>query len=244
MSGWLRGGLVLAGLGGILLVEAEAGVGAKKGFVDKVYTSPSREKSKYVVFVPQDYKGDREIPLILFLHGAGERGSDGEKQLKGALASAIKKAKTFPSLVVFPQALKTWQADSNDGKNALGILAEVRKEYKVDPKRIYLTGLSMGGYGTWSLAAKHPEMWAAIVPICGGGDPKKAATIKDIPCWCFHGDKDKAVAVTKSRAMIKALEAAGGAPKYTEYPGVGHNSWDQAYATPELYTWLFKQQRK
>jgi predicted peptidase len=246
MIGWLRGGLVLTGLVVFFLAEAEAGVKTKQGFLDKVYTAPSGEKSKYVVFAPHDYNGDKEYPLILFLHGSGETGTDGEKQVQVGLGPAIKKQeKTFPCLAVFPQSHeRTWQADSNDAKNALGILAEVRKDYKVDPKRIYLTGLSMGGYGTWSLAVKHPEQWAAIVPICGGGDPSKAAAIKDIPCWIFHCDADNVVPVRQSRDMKEALEKAGGAPKYDEYAGVGHNSWDRAYATPELYTWLFKQERK
>jgi predicted peptidase len=102
----------------------------------------------------------------------------------------------------------------------------------------------MGGFGTWSIAAKYPERWAAMVPICGGGNPSKAELIKDIPCWCFHGDKDSAVPVEKSREMIKALKAAGGNPNYTEYPGVGHNSWDKAYGTAELYEWMLKQHLK
>src|SRR5206468_3124323 len=112
------------------------------------------------------------------------------------------------------------------------------KEYKVDPKRVYLTGLSMGGYGTWSLATAYPDRWAAIVPVCGAGNPEKAYRLKHVPCWCFHGDDDKAVPVRRSRDMILALKLAGGQPRYDEYAGVGHNSWDQAYGTPELYDWL------
>jgi predicted peptidase len=135
-------------------------------------------------------------------------------------------------------------ADSPDAQRALSILAEVQKSYKVDPKRIYLTGLSMGGFGTWSLATKYPDRWAAIVPICGRGDPKQAEKIKDLPCWCFHGDADPVVKVEGSRAMIKALKAAGGKPKYDEYPGVGHNSWDRAYGNEELYKWFLAQKLK
>src|SRR5207244_10261474 len=136
-----------------------------------------------------------------------------------------------------------WRADGPDAQRALAMLEEVQKHYKIDAKRLYLTGLSMGGYGTWSLAEKYPERWAAIVPICGGGDPVQATSIKDIPCWCFHGDADPRVPVERSREMIEALKAAGGHPKYTEYPGVAHNSWEKAYATPELYKWLLKQHR-
>jgi predicted peptidase len=213
---------------------------SKVGFLDRTH-----DKAKYVLFVPHDYKGDKEYPLILFLHGAGERGSDGQKQAKVGLGPAVRKQeKTFPFFAVFPQAQRGWGADSADAKRALAILAEVQKEYKIDAKRVYLTGLSMGGYGTWSLAAKYPERWAAIVPVCGGGDPATAKAIKDIPCWCFHGDADKAVPVGRSRKMIEALKEAGAKPRYDEYKGVGHNSWDRAYGTKELYEWLLMQKKK
>jgi predicted peptidase len=221
--------------------ESESGT----GFLSKLYKGPEGE-GKYVVYVPKSYKGDKEFPLILFLHGSGETGTDGEKQAKVGLGPAIKKEeKSFPFIAIFPQSQKrNWGADSEDGKRALAILAEVQKEYKTDTKCVYLTGLSMGGFGTWSMALKYPEKWAAIVPICGGGDPKQAAKIKDIPCWCFHGDADKAVNVEQSQKMIAALKEAGGMPKYTEYPGVPHNSWDKAYATKELYEWLLMQKLK
>ncbi len=146
-----------------------------------------------MLFIPHSYQGDKEYPLILFLHGAGERGTDGEKQVKQGIGNAIKfkgKEKTFPFIVILPQAVKGWQAEGDDAKRALAILDEVQKTYKVDGKRIYLTGLSMGGFGTWSLATALPDKWAAIAPICGGGNPKMAEKIKHIPCWCFHGDKD------------------------------------------------------
>jgi predicted peptidase len=217
----------------------------KTGFIEKTLAGTGEER-KYVVFIPHDYKGDKAYPTILFLHGAGETGKDNKAQVKVGLASAVRKnEKTFPFIVVFPQSHnRTWSATSADGKAAMAALAEVQKDYKVDPSRIYLTGLSMGGFGTWSHAAAFPEKWAAIAPICGGGDVKTAAKIKDIPCWCFHGDKDSAVKVELSRNMIEALKKAGGDPKYTEYPGVNHNSWDRAYATQELYDWMLQQKRK
>jgi predicted peptidase len=218
---------------------------SRRGFISKTYKGDKGE-SKYAVFVPLDYTDAKEYPLILFLHGSGETGSDGRLQAAVGLGPAIKqREQNFPFLAVFPQSQKrTWKADSADATRALAILEEVRKTYQVDPQRIYLTGLSMGGYGTWSLAAKYPERWAAIVPVCGGGDPKAAATIKDLPCWCFHGEEDGAVKVKRSREMIEALKAAGGAPRYSEFPYVGHDSWLPAYATAELYTWLLKQTRK
>jgi predicted peptidase len=216
----------------------------KTGFLDRTFTDADGKEAKYVLYVPDDYKGDKPYPLILFLHGAGETGTDGKKQATVGLGPAVKKMDKFPAIVVFPQSQdRTWDADSKDGKRALANLEAVQKEYKVDDKRIYLTGLSMGGFGTWSFAVKYPDRWAAIVPICGGGDPSKAEAIKDIPCWCFHGDADKAVSVEKSRKMIDALKAAGGKPNYDEYPDVGHNSWDKAYGTKELFDWLFKQHK-
>jgi predicted peptidase len=215
------------------------------GFHNKVYKDGDQE-AKYVVFIPHDYKGDEALPCILFLHGSGETGTDGLKQATQGLGNAIRKQeKAFPYIAVFPQSQnRTWRADSPDAERALAILGEVQKQYKVDPRRIYLTGLSMGGMGTWSVATRYPDRWAAIVPICGRGDPTQAAKIKDIPCWCFHGDADKAVPVTGSRDMIAAIKDAGGSPKYTEYPGVGHNSWDMAYATKEMWTWLAQQRLK
>jgi predicted peptidase len=238
--------LAASGLIVLCLAQARGADKGERGFLDRVFKDASGAEARYILFIPHDYKGDRPYPLILFLHGAGETGTDGKKQAAVGLGPAIRKQeKSFPFIAVFPQSQKrTWQADSDDGRRALAILDLVQKEYKVDAKRVYLTGLSMGGYGTWSLAARHPERWAAIAPICGGGDPKQAVKIKHIPCWCFHGDADKAVPVTRSREMIEALKAAGGQPKYDEYPGVSHNSWDRAYGTKELYEWLLKQQLK
>lgn len=219
-----------------------------KGFLNRVHKDSDGNEAKYMLFVPHFYSNEAKnpYPVILFLHGSEQSGTDGKKQVILGLAGAIKnRESTFPFFVIFPQSQKrTWQADSGDAKRALDILGEVEMEYKIDRKRVYLTGLSMGGIGTWNLAIAHPEKWAAIVPICGRGDASKAEAIKDLPCWCFHGDADWNVPVEGSREMIDAMIKAGGKPKYTEYPGVGHNSWDRAYRTPELYTWLLTQHKK
>jgi predicted peptidase len=233
---------------GLVVVPAAAGEKSDHGFLPRVFKANDGD-AKYVLFVPHAYKGDKEYPLILFLHGAGERGDDGERPVQQGIGNAIKfkgGESKFPFFVIFPQcrAKGTWKADGADAQRALGILDEVAKTYKIDRKRIYLTGLSLGGYGTWSLAAAYPERWAAIAPVCGGGDPKMADKIKHIPCWCFHGDGDKAVPVQRSRDMIDALKKAGGEPRYSEFPYVGHNSWDPAYVTGELYPWLLKQSLK
>jgi predicted peptidase len=238
---------ILASLGALLVsVSSTCADDAKKtGFVEKVHKDSAGEH-KYVVFIPHEYMGDKEFPVILFLHGSGETKGGSKMPVEVGIGPAIKKReKAFPFIAVIPQAEKRpWSAGSYDGNLAIAILDEVCKEYKTDKNRIYLTGLSMGGMGTWSHAMKTPDRWAAIVPICGRGDVKSADKIKDLPCWCFHGDADAAVNVSGSRDMIAAIKKAGGNPKYTEYPGVGHNSWDMAYGTDEVYEWLLKQSRK
>ena len=225
----------------------QAGDG-KTGFLPRVHKGADGD-SKYYLFVPHSYTGDKEYPLILFLHGAGERGDDGEAPVKQGIGNAIKfkgGEQKFQFFVIFPQCRAgkehNWRAGGSDAAGALAILDEVQKTYKIDSKRVYLTGLSMGGFGTWSLAAAYPDRWAAIAPICGGGDPGTAEKIKHIPCWCFCGDQDKLV--VGCRTMVKALQAAGGNPRYSEFPFVGHNSWDSAYVTPELYAWLLSHKLK
>jgi predicted peptidase len=220
------------------------------GFHERTIKDADGKEAKYMIFVPDGYKadGDKEWPIILFLHGSGETGNDGKKQAGTGLGPAIRNQEKsgihFRFFAVFPQSQdRTWGASSKDGERAVAILEEVEKEYKIDAKRQYLTGLSMGGFGTWSFAAKYPDRWAAIVPICGGGNPASAEKFKDIPCWCFHGEADPTVNIEKDREMVKALKEAGGKPKFTTYPGVGHNSWEKAYATPELYHWLLEQHK-
>jgi predicted peptidase len=118
------------------------------------------------------------------------------------------------------------------------------EESSIDPKRIYITGLSMGGYGTWDAIYRRPNLFAAAAPICGGGDPTTVSAYSTLPIWCFHGDQDEAVPVEYSRKMIESLKEVGAEPKYTEYAGVGHDSWTQTYAADEFFEWLFAQRRK
>lgn len=226
------------------------------GFLDRTL-SLHGATYKYQVFVPDNWSSNQKWPIILFLHGAGERGTDGLIQTEVGIATAIRKDRSrFPALVVMPQCLKDHDWDKPDMEElALAALAAASKEFKGDPKRTYLTGLSKGGYGSWALAAAYPHKFAAVVPICGGilhPDESRKQPDSDrtpyleaakkigtkLPIWVFHGDADPTVPVAESRLMVEALKADGADVHYTEYPGVGHNSWDKAYAEPELMTWL------
>ncbi|MBN1347398.1 MAG: prolyl oligopeptidase family serine peptidase [Phycisphaerae bacterium] len=227
--------------------EAHAKTMSKTGFIEKSVALADGTTRKYVVFIPHGYTPKKKWPCILFLHGAGERGEDNEAQVRVGIAAAIRRQETdFGFIVILPQCPEEpgWWTGESEKAYALAALTKTRRGYSVDSKRIYLTGLSMGGYGTWTMALEHPKLWAAIVPICGKGDPEQAGKIANLPCWCFHGDQDDAVTVQHSRDMIEALKQAGGSPRYTEYKGVGHNSWDRAYDTEELYTWMLDQQAK
>lgn len=235
-----------ASLAVLVLATAVSAAEPKTGFIKKNFTNADGTTSPYVVFVPHNLDSSKPAPVILFLHGSGETKGGKKEPVEVGIGPAIKKReKSFPFIVVIPQSEKrTWRAESDDAKRALAMLDATVKEYKADLNRVYLTGLSMGGFGSWSLAVAEPQRWAAIVPVCGAGDPTAAGKIKDLPCWAFHGDKDTAVKVEGSRSMIDAIKKAGGTPKYTEYPGVGHNSWDNAYGTDELYSWLLEQKKK
>jgi predicted peptidase len=195
----------------------------------------------YWLYLPEKYgeSKDQRWPLLLFLHGAGERGDDLELVKKhGPPKLADKQA--FPFVVVSPQCAKEkrWNAE------ALGkLLDEVVAKHRVDKDRVYVTGLSMGGAGTWRLAAAYPDRFAAIMPICGGGDPKTAERIKHIPTWVFHGAKDQAVKLQRSEEMVDALKAAGGKPEFTVYPDANHDSWTETYNNPKVYDWLLKHKR-
>lgn len=213
------------------------------GFVQRIYEDSEEIEWKYTLFVPAEYKGDRLYPLLVYLHGYGSRGIDGSKPTTDGPGPFIKERENmFDMLLLFPQSeTGSWEADSADAQRTMAILAEVVREYAVDQQRIYLTGTSAGGFGVWSLAARYPHKWAAIVPICGGGDPDSAEIIKHIPSWCFHGARDTVIDVEQSRRMISALRDTGANPHYTEYPDAGHGCWRRAYTTPELWNWLRRQ---
>lgn len=196
----------------------------------------------YVVYVPQVYDPATPIPGILFLHGRGEEGTDGEAQAMVGLGPAIRRApERWPCVVVFPQKPRDadgWHAYED---LALATLDATREEWSIDPSRIYLTGVSLGGFGSWMLAPRHRDLFAAIAPVCGGGDPADARALASLPIWAFHGDADPVVPLRHSERMVAAVREAGGAPRFTVYPGVGHNSWDRAYGEEQLPEWLLGQ---
>lgn len=197
---------------------------------------------KYWLFLPKDYgKQDARWPLILFLHGAGERGDDLEKVKVHGLPKIVEEQRGFPFIVVSPQCPEDeWW--SSDLLNAL--LDEVIASYAVDEDRVYVTGLSMGGFGTWSLAIDRPERLAAVAPICGGGIPLLAGRMKSVPAWVFHGALDEVVPLQRSEQMVNALREAGGEVKFTVYAQAGHDAWTETYANPELYAWFLEHRRQ
>ncbi len=196
---------------------------------------------KYLFYLPDEYSAQTPVPLVLFLHGAGERGSDLELVKKHGPPELIARGKSFPFIVISPQCPvgRWWDPES---LNAL--LDEIVRDYAVDNNRIYVTGLSMGGFGTWSLAVTHPERFAALAPICGWGEPFGAFRLKDLPIWAFHGAKDPIVPLAKGKEMVEAVKRAGGNARFTIYPDAEHDSWTETYNNPELYNWLLQQTKE
>ena len=226
----------------------------------EVYKDASGAELNYRLYLPDGIDNVKKCPLLLFLHGAGERGSDNKKQLKHCIKDVVSYSqnKKEPIIVVVPQCPENmkwvdvdWSAGSNAMPESPSVSMKMTKEvveglvkkHKVDKNRIYIAGLSMGGYGTWDAIQRWPDYFAAALPLCGGGDDKMADRIRNVPIWAFHGDKDTAVKVERSRAMIDAIKKNGGNPKYTEYPGVGHDCWTATFKNPEVLGWLFAQKK-
>ena len=200
---------------------------------------------KYLLFLPEGYgrKKQQQWPMILFLHGAGESGDDLEKVKLHGLSEVVERRKDFPFIVVSPLCPtgRWWPAKT---ETLINLLDDIVSRYDVDTERIYLTGLSMGGFGTWTLACEHPKRFAAIAPICGGYEPFMAGKLKDTPVWAFHGAKDKIVLLKRSEEMVDAVNARGGNAKLTVYPDAGHNSWTVAYNNDRLYDWFLEHRKK
>lgn len=228
-------------------------------YVAKTYQAADGASLPYRLLSPAKTEG--KVPLVIFLHGAGERGTDNQAQLKHGASIFLKPEvrEKFPSYVMAPQCPEnqkwvdwdwskpfTQQPAQPSGPMKLllqALDAFLAEHPDVDTDRIYVTGLSMGGFGTWDLATRFPERFAAIAPVCGGGDPEKAAAIAKLPVWTFHGAADQVVTVELTRKMVAALQKADGVPLYSEYPAIGHDSWSTAYAEPRLLDWMFAQRR-
>jgi len=197
----------------------------------------------YLLALPQGYgEKDQKWPLMLFLHGAGERGSNLELVKKHGPAKLIEQGKDMPFVVVSPQC-PTGQWWLERIETLIALLDEVQSKYAVDPDRVYLTGLSMGGFGTWGLACAHPERFAAVAPICGGGQRYRADRLRNVPVWAFHGAKDPVVPLAESQTMVDAVNRTGGQAKLTVYPEAQHDSWTATYDNAELYDWLLSYKR-
>jgi predicted peptidase len=253
-----------------LAPPAAAAPRVETGFLDREIILGSI-RYRYQVYVPVNYVRGKPLPVILFLHGVGEGGEDGLLPTQVGLGSAIRQARQrFPFIVVFPQARRDQLWAGEMATLALKTLDQVVKEFNGDPQRLYVTGISMGGHGTWYVAAKAPGKFAAIVPICGfvnvkqpdlpaerktfalkdnpfakSPDPYVAAAsqISKVPTWIFHGDADPVISPDESRRMFQTLKASGFDVKYTEYDGVAHDAWDRAYAEPDLVPWLLSHRR-
>lgn len=197
----------------------------------------------YLLYLPEEYDARRAWPLLLYLHGSGERGTDLELVKRHGPPKLIAEGQPFPFIVVSPQCAKFegWMTKLH----VLGLLLdEIESTYAIDTARLYVTGNSMGGYGTWGLAIVYPQRFAAIAPICGGGDPSAVCEIKDVPVWTFHGAKDTVIPVEHSEQMVEHLKACGGNVQFTIYPDGEHDAWTRTYANPQLYTWLLAQNKE
>jgi predicted peptidase len=195
----------------------------------------------YLLYLPKDYATQEAWPLLLFLHGAGERGDDLELVKKHGPPKRIAAGTHFPFIVVSPQCPRGrwWEP-----QELLALLDEVGRKYKVDADRVYVSGLSMGGFGTWRLASVAPERFAAIAPICGGGEKSWARQIVQLPVWAFHGARDTVVPVQRSQEMVDELQRLGGNVRLTVYAEAGHDSWTETYNNPDFYQWLLEQRRR
>lgn len=232
------------------------------GFLNRTVTV-SGEAHRYQVFVPAEYEPTRRWPIILFLHGSGERGEDGLAPTEVGLGSALRRhAEWYPAIVVFPQAPSDVHWTGPGSEVALKALEQTEHEFNTDPERVYLTGLSMGGSGAWHLAYRDPGRYAALLVICARIEPSVQVTeqivpfedgplytalagrLKSMPIWVFHGDADDVIPVEQARQISAALKALNAPVRYTELAGVGHNAWDAAYGSMEVAAWLLSQQRR
>lgn len=232
-------------------VMAQDGAAAPGAQVARQYVGVVTKTNRldYLLYLPKDYAAGagKSWPLVLFLHGAGERGTELQKVAVHGPPKLVKEGKEFPFILASPQCPEgqVW-----DDSALIGLLDEIQSKYAVDGRRVYVTGLSMGGYGTWQLAQRHPQRFAAVAPICGGGDrirallPSQVESLKTLGVWAFHGAKDSVVPLSESERMVEAFKRAGVKDiQLTVYPEANHDSWTETYANPQLYEWLLQHRR-
>ena len=228
----------------------------------KIFKNKGGDTMPYRLLKPDNYDPKKKYPLVLCFHGAGGRGTDNKSRGTQAfnVLSQTENREKFPAFLLTPQCPKNkkwvnivWKDGSysfdkvkisKELELVLEILDSIRKEYSIDDSRLYVTGQSMGGYGTWDIILRNPDLFAAAIPVCGAGDPNQAKKVTKMAIWVFHGDKDPIVPTKGSQDMVKALKAAGNDVKYNEYKDVGHGSWQPAWKEKDLIPWLFKQQKK
>jgi poly(3-hydroxybutyrate) depolymerase len=221
-----------------------AGAPAGTGFTIKTVQNQGRNR-KYALFIPHGYTPGQKWPAIVFLHGVGEGGTGAQHNLTVGLAPIVaQKAAQFQFIVIFPQsATGHWDENSDAAADAIAALDEVEHDYAVDRDRVFLTGLSTGGYGTWAIGAKYKEHFAGLVPMCAFSDFKDVDKLADVPVWCFHNAGDPFVLAAGDHAMCDQINARGGHAKYTEYVALGHDVWTRAYQKDELYQWMLETRR-
>ena len=227
----------------------EAAAELAQQFGSRTYRTASGDSLLYRLLKPLDHVPRRSYPLVVCLSGSGGRGMDNVQQIRGCWAAQILATEAnrtaYPCFLLVPQCPPetNWRVSEGVGGRVLGLIDQVLSEFAIDPDRVYVTGQSMGGRGTWELMAARPNAFAAAIPVCGKGLPDQAATLAHVPVWSFQGAKDTGYRVANSRAMIKALQEVGSAPRYTEFPEAGHVVWPLAFDTPGLLDWLFAQHR-
>jgi predicted peptidase len=236
-------------------------VGEEKGvFLKKIFTSQSSGSIPYQFLIPENSSEDKQYPLLVFLHGAGELGNDNSSQLVSFPRHFItgQNKQDYPAFIIAPQcpvtdawasfpgypsSARTSSEPTNATRLTLELIDELLLKYNIDKHRVYVTGISLGGEGTFDIVSRRPDLFAAAVPICGIADVERASSVKAVAFWVFHGEMDEINPVKYSRLMVQALKDEGASPKYTEYPGAGHSIWDRAYNEPGLFPWLFSQQK-
>ena len=238
--------ILIKTIAAVVLVVAEEGNAYALDFIKTEFKAPSGNVLRYAIMKPEKVKTEETYPLVISLHGSGGRGKNNwERNCHANVAlGKSERRKQYPCYVIAPTVKKSQRWNGETLKTLFELISSLQTKHAIDPDRIYVTGQSMGGYGTFAAITLRPKLFAAAAPVCGGGRTELAKQIAQIPIWVFHGAKDPTVPVERSREMVEALKKAGGTPTYTEYPDVRHNAWTRAYEDNKFWKWLFSQYRK